>query len=134
MLPVPEPLVLLWRSVIAFREHLRKKKQEYATHSGSGVGHTLTQSMIAIHRLSTNLTRSNSTQGKGGPMLEDVNVRSQPAERRLKLRKLMSQTSLAVEPEGIEMAAKIQAVASQPALKSTPAADARRGDRGQGGE
>ena len=119
MLPVPEPLVLLWRSVIAFREHLRKKKQEYATHSGSGVGHTLTQSMIAIHRLSTNLTRSNSTQGKGGPMLEDVNVRSQPAERRLKLRKLMSQTSLAVEPEGIEMAAKIQAVASQPALKST---------------
>ena len=47
MLPVPEPLVLLWRSVIAFREHLRKKKQEYATHSGSGVGHTLTQSMIA---------------------------------------------------------------------------------------
>ena len=119
MLPVPEPLVLLWRSVIAFREHLRKKKQEYATHSGSGVGHALTQSMIAIHRLSTNLTRSNSTQGKGGPMLEDVNVRSQPAERRLKLRKLMSQTSLAVEPEGIEMEAKIQAVASQPALKST---------------
>ena len=116
MLPIPEPLVVLWRSVMVLREHLRKKKQEFASHSGSGMNRALTQSMVAIRRLSTNtLTRTNSSHSRVDPLLEDVNAVSMPAERRGELRRLMSKTTM--EEDSPEVVSKMRPAASQPALK-----------------
>ena len=103
MIPIPSEFELLWRQVITFREHLRKKKQEYATHTTIGFNHALSQIIPLRNISSTQILRSDSSQFRSEQThFIELNAQSQPSHRRSELRRLMSSTEVNnnINPKG----------------------------------
>lgn len=80
-LPVPAPLETLWRQVLFLREHLRKKKQEFAAHGSVGFPAEASRSMVALPRLpSTALRRANSVRASIGTKNRKMDLRWRDVE------------------------------------------------------
>lgn len=76
MHPVPAPLEMLWRQVLFLREHLRKKKQEFASHGNVGFLAEASRSMVAVPRVpSTALRRANSVRASIGTKNRKMDLR-----------------------------------------------------------
>ena len=89
--PVPEELSTIWRHVISFREHYRRKKQEFSSHSGIGYNLAFSQTLMTLrHSSNLSLNRSESTRQKYDQHIQEANLRSLPSERRSQLRRIMS--------------------------------------------
>lgn len=88
---VPKQLELLWRPVISFREHCRKKKQEFCAHSSISYNLAASQTVTAFrHNSVSSLGRSESTRLRLDSQFQEANRSSLPSERRLQLRRIMS--------------------------------------------
>ena len=88
---IPKELETLWRSVISFREHCRKKKQEFSSHSSVSYNFAASQTVTAFRHNSVNsFGRSESARLRLDSQFQEANLSSLPSERRLQLRRMMS--------------------------------------------